>query len=160
MNPRLTNISLTIFEKPNPIIEWHKSERIKDVYYQLERGSENGNLHWQCHVHFDKQCYVNKEIEKLGLAPNSWHWEPIKTNDKYRRYQDALAAHISYCQKKDTRERGPFEFHRRPLMLKKVKNHNGTPADRHRYFIETTKNNIMIRQFFIDNRYIPTVIYT
>ncbi len=90
---------------------WRKCPSIEHVDYQLELG-KMGNPHWQCFVEGDKTMRYTAIAAQLGLTKGNWFAGTLK--GKVDRIRMAL-----YCQKLDTRVRGPYEYNRytRPIYI-------------------------------------------
>lgn len=105
---------LRCFADANKELFFEQSPSIKEAIYQLEKGKE-GTLHWQCYVSLHKAQRMTKIAKELKLVKGTWFMGPILPKIGELSNKQAISRYKAYCQKKETRIRGPFFYPATPI---------------------------------------------
>lgn len=132
---------------------------LKNATWQVEEGENNKNLHWQCHLHFERPVRGNGILKQLNLKKNEAHYTNIIPKEKNESTKLAILKHEKYCRKEKSRIKGPWFYPSNiiKIELDSCNCNNEKLNENDKNYIARTKLNIKQRQVFIDYENNPTV---
>jgi len=83
---------------------WHTNDACSFTVFQLEKAPSTGQLHIQGFIHF-------KSSRKMSFVKN------LIGNEPHCEVAHDVPASILYCQKSDTRIKGPWKYGYRLILL-------------------------------------------